>query len=452
MRYNIFSALIACSAGLAAPAAGQSCEWEHVVSPVSPNARVTPFDMDASGPDDVWMVGERVVGSFPFWEYHNYAARFDGSAWIETAVPSLDPDGYHNELSGVVAISPDEVYAAGTTKWGGAQELQVFRWDGSEWTLFARNIIGELATVGDLGQAGDDMWLVGHKSNDQPPPATSGVALALRRDGDSWTRYDVPPLAAFGRSRNSLRAFDGVSEDDAWAVGDAKQTFTPGPSFGFSRYLVHWDGTEWTLDDTLPFLELSSLSDVLMLASDDAWAVGYKSGNGNNQPMIAHWDGSAWTEIALDPLPHTGGILRGLAAPAPDEVYALGGYSDENQDTHLLVYRYDGSVWTRMDTAPTGGFGDQFMAATAVPGGGVWGVGIYVRPDSGPLTQRLVCEESGCPADLAVPTGVLDLADVQAFVAGFTGMDTIADLAEPFGVWDLADVGAFVGSFTAGCP
>ena len=48
--------------------------------------------------------------------------------------------------------------------------------------------------------------------------------------------------------------------------------------------------------------------------------------------------------------------------------------------------------------------------------------------------------------------GVLDLADVQAFIAGFTGQDPVSDLAVPFGVFDLADVQAFIASFNAGCP
>jgi hypothetical protein len=56
-----------------------------------------------------------------------------------------------------------------------------------------------------------------------------------------------------------------------------------------------------------------------------------------------------------------------------------------------------------------------------------------------------------CTADLAEPFGVLDLADVGAFVAGFTGQTADGDL-DGNGVWDLADIGLFVGSFTAGCP
>tara|TARA_Y100001933_G_scaffold159482_1_gene157710 strand:+ start:69 stop:1373 length:1305 start_codon:yes stop_codon:yes gene_type:complete len=56
------------------------------------------------------------------------------------------------------------------------------------------------------------------------------------------------------------------------------------------------------------------------------------------------------------------------------------------------------------------------------------------------------------PADLAAPFGVLDLADVQAFVGGFLAQDAIADLAPPAGVFDLADVQVFVSAFNAGCP
>lgn len=57
-----------------------------------------------------------------------------------------------------------------------------------------------------------------------------------------------------------------------------------------------------------------------------------------------------------------------------------------------------------------------------------------------------------CPADLAEPFGILDLADIQAFTAAFINGDPLADLAEPTGVFDLADVQAFVAAFIAGCP
>ncbi len=59
----------------------------------------------------------------------------------------------------------------------------------------------------------------------------------------------------------------------------------------------------------------------------------------------------------------------------------------------------------------------------------------------------------GCtanPADLAPPFGVLDLADIQAFVNAFVAGDSLADIAPPFGVLDLNDVSLFVTAFLAG--
>ena len=58
----------------------------------------------------------------------------------------------------------------------------------------------------------------------------------------------------------------------------------------------------------------------------------------------------------------------------------------------------------------------------------------------------------GCganPADLAPPIGVLDVADLSAFVGAFVSQADPADLTED-GVIDLADIVAFIGYFTVG--
>ena len=59
----------------------------------------------------------------------------------------------------------------------------------------------------------------------------------------------------------------------------------------------------------------------------------------------------------------------------------------------------------------------------------------------------------GCnPADIAEPFGILDGADVNAFISAFGTGGSGADLAAPFGVLDGADVNAFISGFGAGCP
>ena len=71
----------------------------------------------------------------------------------------------------------------------------------------------------------------------------------------------------------------------------------------------------------------------------------------------------------------------------------------------------------------------------------------------GPADYALTEPPVSCgPADIGEPLGVLDLADIQAFITGFTGQDPIADLAAPAGVFDLQDIQAFITAFAAGCP
>lgn len=56
-----------------------------------------------------------------------------------------------------------------------------------------------------------------------------------------------------------------------------------------------------------------------------------------------------------------------------------------------------------------------------------------------------------CVPDFAVPYGMLDLADVVAFVTAYTTGDPAADVAEPIGMLDTMDVLAFVEMFGLGC-
>jgi len=57
-----------------------------------------------------------------------------------------------------------------------------------------------------------------------------------------------------------------------------------------------------------------------------------------------------------------------------------------------------------------------------------------------------------CVADLVAPFGVVDLADIDAFIIGFFAQLPQADLAAPLGVFDLGDIDAFIAAFFAGCP
>lgn len=97
--------------------------------------------------------------------------------------------------------------------------------------------------------------------------------------------------------------------------------------------------------------------------------------------------------------------------------------------------------------------------ATTPPEDGTAVLGMFApaagEPDAMSFTLPVpsAATAGGCnAADIAAPFEVLDLGDVQAFIAAFTTNDAAADIAAPFGVFDLGDVQLFVADFLAGCP
>lgn len=55
-------------------------------------------------------------------------------------------------------------------------------------------------------------------------------------------------------------------------------------------------------------------------------------------------------------------------------------------------------------------------------------------------------------ADVALPSGVLDIDDVLTFLDAFSSNMPLADVAPPFFRLDIDDVLTFLNSFAAGCP
>ena len=150
-----------------------------------------------------------------------------------------------------------------------------------------------------------------------------------------------------------------------------------------------------------------------------------------------------------------GVVVPFLTAPA---LTAVDGVAIDGRRNDLFAIDSDLDAVVRVNIA-TG------VVSTVISNVGLgvteWG---NVNIDTGPETQRMVvsARESdkiyvfaavpGCNnADLALPFGVLDLADIGVFVDAFTGANPIADFDDN-GIFDLADISAYIGDFVAGCP
>ncbi len=317
----------------------------------SPNASGIPFKTVANGnslnavaaisADDVWAVGHTTINAFSQGAA-SLVEHWNGRAWSIVPTPDgvLPTFNYQNDLLGVSGTSAGDVWAVG---WNGSIEGDLHRptiqhWNGSQWTLTSVPSVGAdasnvvVAAVSAL--APDDVWATGTYSGSQNDPVTH--PLALHWNGTAWSVVNPVDLPSGGGFQHvALSAVDAVSAHDVWAVGNVLSTDAQGN--GQSQALVeHWNGTAWSTvagPSGVPAGTATNLDGITALAADDIWAVG-TSGLTAHQPLLAHWDGTAWSAVA----PPTGeaGYGCGLfaAAAAAGGAAAVGACVASDPGTH----------------------------------------------------------------------------------------------------------------------
>lgn len=89
-------------------------------------------------------------------------------------------------------------------------------------------------------------------------------------------------------------------------------------------------------------------------SATDAWAVGfYYDGTGTTeQPLILHWDGTGWAQVA-SPIPSGGSEiqLQGVSAVSGTDAWAAGFYTPSgNAIRNTFALQWNGSNWTQATT------------------------------------------------------------------------------------------------------
>jgi hypothetical protein len=184
--------------------------------------------VSADSANDAWAVGDSYQPSNSV--NHTLAEHWNGQAW--TRLATIDP-GTDQQLNGVAAISPKNVWAVGFTNSSGwwANRTLVEHWNGSAW----RWVPSPSPTSGE-----DELW---------------GV----------WAS----------------------SATDVWAVGDA----------GGQTLIEHWNGTSWAVVPspnriTTGSQPLNALDAVTTLPGGLTWATGsYQSGNASGTLVLRNPSG-----------------------------------------------------------------------------------------------------------------------------------------------------------------
>lgn len=216
----------------------------------------------------------------------------------------------------------------------------------------------------------------------QPPTPTGLAGISALSASTVWTvgSFDYAPLIEqlSGKSFTVVPSpyvsgyLDSVSTDsvsDAWAVG-ATQGNPEEP------LAEHWDGSSWTVSPTVSLGTSNGiLNGVVALSPSNVWAVGWSlpAMGGTSQTLIEHWDGSSWSIIS-GPIINEQAILTGVAAASPSDIWAVG-----TQGTiATLAEHWNGSTWSIVSTPNTGDGESLLLGVSCVPGTHtVWSVGTY---------------------------------------------------------------------------
>jgi len=265
-----------------------------------------------------------------------------------------------------------------------------------------------------------DAWAVGsYVSN------TTGVrdTLILHWNGTVWSRVASPNP---GTRFNALNGVSAGGTKNAWAVG-----FYRGQAAGALPLILHWNGTAWSQvaapASGMPQTELNGVSTV---SGRDAWAAGFagKPAAGQFATLLLHWNGTAWSQVASPNPGKTDSFLQGVSATASGGAWAVGSYS-RGTTLRTLVLKWSGTAWAQVTSAspaPVGRY-NLLDGVSAIGQGRAWAVGNNPDLTTGPA-QTLVLQWNGTSwprvpspdsgAGANVLTGVSAVSGTDAWAVG----------------------------------
>ena len=178
--------------------------------------------------------------------------------------------------------------------------------------------------------ASGDLWALG---NDQHEETSENHGYTVRFDGETWHREEMP---MFADGDVFVNAIDGTSPSDIWVAGLVIQRGSR-----FRSVMLHYDGSTWKRVPLPDPPAEDSLADVLVVAPDDVWAVGYRFPDFGVRPLVMHFDGDAWS-IEETPRPRGDSALAAVGARDGSGPMAVGTSSHgEVEDRAFGVRRTD---------------------------------------------------------------------------------------------------------------
>jgi hypothetical protein len=317
--------------------------------------------------------------------------------------PLLSPNpGASNQLSGVAALSATNAWAVGSYCVSGCtgsspvSKTLILHWNGTAWSKTTSPSPGSHSNFlsGVAATSASNAWAVGSYCSSGcgssfPIP---NKTLILHWNGTAWSRVATPSPATQNLSLGGVTA---TSASNAWAVGyycPATASSCFGSDYSADPLILHWNGTAWSqVASPNPSTRYTFLAGASAWSANRAWAVGgYCSagcslgGSGNEHTLTLRWNGSRWSKVT-SPNPGTviGGqaenVLSGVSATSSADAWAVGYYCSGcgNLASQTMILHWNGTAWSQV-ASPDPSTGFNFLqGVSATSASDAWAVGDY---------------------------------------------------------------------------
>ena len=398
----------------------QPCDWQPLGTGVAPAADacavLTNGDIVAGG--RITLAGSTEV---------EYVARWDGSEWHAMG------SGFNRFVRTLLALPDGSVLAGGQFDFpaGGPNGL-IARWNGTAWEslglgldagscrALARTASGDIIAAGSFLQADElPAWGVARWNGD------NWTKLGSNTDGggvSGWLTPEPSPtmvLSVIEMPNGDLIVGGNFSKADGiTATGIAR-----------------WDGDGW---QPLGQGVNATVRAMTLLGNGDLLVAGL-FGQAGGVPVngLARWDGAAWSAFG-DGFNGTNQRSPFALHTLPDGRVVLGGAFDMVDSVsvnNIAVWDPATDQWSAMGSGAVLAIQTSVLDLASDPGGTVYASGQFAAAGGSTDARNIAmfdCFAGTCTADLAEPFGVLDLADVQTFIAGFIAGDPINPATKRF--------------------
>lgn len=229
------------------------------------------------------------------------------------------------------------------------------------------------------------LWPAPHIVFARPASQYTAMTTTTTTSGAWCSAWNVVPGQNLSPAEDQLRGVAALSPTNVWAVGIWSNS-VDGP---YNPLIEHWNGTAWSVVSapTPDNSQSAGMTAVAAASANDIWAIGSYSDTVQNVTMtlIEHWNGTSWSIVpSPNPTPLWSATLASVVADASNDAWAVGSYYNLSLNTsQTLIEHWNGTSWSIVASpnvqGTNGAIDNDLEGVTALSNNDMWAVGDDAR-------------------------------------------------------------------------